>query len=79
MPPKSPDISSAIAPKPASSAASSAVAVDAGLASGPASLVFSPVPLPDVTAHAAVDFIAYESGHERIWVPVVNTGKRRRA
>jgi hypothetical protein len=32
------------------------------------------VALPGVTAHAAVDLIAYEPGRERIWVPVGNTG-----
>jgi len=74
LPPKSPEISSAAAPEHGPSAAPSAVAMDAGPASAPASLTFDPVPLPGVTAHAAVDFIAYESGHERVWVPVGNTG-----
>jgi hypothetical protein len=73
MPPKSPEVSNA-APEQTPSAASSGVAVDAGLAPAPASLAFNPVPLPGVTAHATVDFIAYESGHERVWVPVANTG-----
>lgn len=54
-------------PEVASSPPSAATAV-------PASLVFEPVALPGVTAHAAVDFIAYEPGRERVWVPVGNTG-----
>lgn len=59
---------------PVPPAPSSATAVDAGLASAPVSLAYSFVALPGVTAHAAVDFIAYEPGRERIWVPVGNTG-----
>jgi hypothetical protein len=50
--------------------------VDSGPASGPglAALAFMAVPLPGVSARAAVDFIAYEPGRERVWVPVGNTG-----
>ncbi len=72
--PSTPQVSSAASQVPGPPAASSTVVVDAGLASGPLSLAFNAVALPGITAHAAVDFIAYESGRERVWVPVGNTG-----
>jgi len=71
---KTPDTSSATTTLEANPAAPSAVI--AGTQSGPAwvALVFEQVALPAVHAPAAVDYIAYEPGRERIWVPVANTG-----
>jgi hypothetical protein len=73
--PKAADISSTTATS-GLRAAPSAVAVDSGqpLDSGLAPLAFKAVALPAVHAPAAVDYIAYEPGRERIWVPVANTG-----
>jgi DNA-binding beta-propeller fold protein YncE len=39
-----------------------------------ATLAFKAVALPAVRATAAVDYIAYEPGRERVWVPIANTG-----
>ena len=72
MPPKSPAAPLQAAPP----AASTAIEVDSGPPSGAgvAPLTFKAVALPGVSAKAAVDFIAYEPGRERVWVPVANTG-----
>jgi DNA-binding beta-propeller fold protein YncE len=52
------------------------VLADAGAPrpSGPAQLTFKPVALPGVTAPASLDYLAYDGGHGRVWVPVGNTG-----
>jgi DNA-binding beta-propeller fold protein YncE len=73
---KTPDTSSVSTIPEARAAPPSALIVDSGPPSGPgvAALVFDPVALPSVHAPAAVDYIAYEPGRERIWVPVANTG-----
>jgi hypothetical protein len=73
---KSPDTSSATSIPEAHEAAPAASIPDSGPPSGPslAALVFEPIALPAVHAPAAVDYIAYEPGRERIWVPVANTG-----
>jgi DNA-binding beta-propeller fold protein YncE len=73
---KTPDTSSATTTPEASAAAPSAVMADSEMPAGPAlaALVFEQVALPAVHAPAAVDYIAYEPGRERVWVPVANTG-----
>jgi hypothetical protein len=40
----------------------------------PAKLEFSPVALPGATAPASLDYIAFEPGRSRVWVPVGGTG-----
>jgi DNA-binding beta-propeller fold protein YncE len=74
--PKAADVSSATATPEARAAAPSAIVVDSGQPSdsGLATLAFKAVALPAVRAPAAVDYIAYEPGRERIWVPVANSG-----
>jgi hypothetical protein len=75
--PKGADTSSDATAPEARAAAPPALSADSGSPSGPAlapSLVFYPVALPAVHAPAAVDYIVYEPGRERIWVPVANTG-----
>src|SRR5580658_2212332 len=75
--PKTAVMSSATATPEGRVAAPLELNVDSGSPSAPrvaSSLVFHPVALPAVHAPAAVDYIAYEPGRERIWVPVANTG-----
>jgi DNA-binding beta-propeller fold protein YncE len=61
---------------PTDVALTSAIVTDSGPPSplSPALLAFEPVALPGASARAAVDYIAYEPGRERVWVPVGNTG-----
>jgi len=65
-----------VAPQPEPSAAATASAVDAGRAAppGPAQLTFKPVALPGASAPASLDYIAFEPGRSRVWVPVGGTG-----
>jgi hypothetical protein len=37
-------------------------------------LAFEPVALPGATAPASLDYLAFEPGHSRVWVPVGTTG-----
>jgi DNA-binding beta-propeller fold protein YncE len=56
--------------------AASTAAAEAGAPApaAPAALTFKPVALPGATAPASLDYIAYEPGKARVWVPVGNTG-----
>jgi hypothetical protein len=74
--PKAADVSSAAATPETRAVAPSSIVVDSGQPSdsGLAPLAFKALALPDVRAPAAVDYIAYEPGRERVWVPVANTG-----
>jgi DNA-binding beta-propeller fold protein YncE len=64
------DVPSATATPETRALAPSAAVID----SGPPSDSGLAVALPAVRAAAAVDYIAYEPGRERVWVPVANTG-----
>jgi hypothetical protein len=61
------------------SAPSAAIATAAGstpppVASEPAKLEFKAVSLPGATAPASLDYLAFEPGRSRVWVPVGGTG-----
>jgi DNA-binding beta-propeller fold protein YncE len=74
--PKPAEVSSAAATPETRAEAPSAIVVDSGQPSdsGLATPSLKAVALPAVRARAAVDYIAYEPGRERVWVPVANTG-----
>jgi DNA-binding beta-propeller fold protein YncE len=65
-------------PAPRSSAAPTVSAApapaDAGAPSTLAQLTAKPLPLPGATGPAFLDYIAYERGASRLWVPVGSTG-----
>lgn len=68
-----------VTPPPAQSAETSSDAGAAGASApapdaGPAQLTWKPVQLPGVTGNAFLDYIAYERGAARVWVPVGSTG-----
>jgi DNA-binding beta-propeller fold protein YncE len=61
---------------PAASSGSVGSVVDAGPSSsaGPTTLAFKAFALPGASAPAPLDYLAYEPAHDRVWVPVGNTG-----
>jgi DNA-binding beta-propeller fold protein YncE len=76
MPPPPPPPPPTTAAVPDAPATASAAPADAGppAPAGPAQLTFKPVALPGATAPAALDYIAYEPGHNRVWVPAGGAG-----
>ena len=76
--PNTPAVAAAPANSPPPSAAStpaastSAAAAPASLP--PAELVTAPLPLPGANGPASLDFIFYEPGRSRVWVPAGSTG-----
>jgi hypothetical protein len=67
----------ATSPPPAASASAptpTPAPLAAPAAPEPAKLDFKPVLLPGATAPASLDYIAFEAGRSRVWVPVGGTG-----
>jgi DNA-binding beta-propeller fold protein YncE len=59
---------------PPSAPASAAASAGPPTPAGPTQLTFKPVALPGATAPAALDYIAYEPGRSRVWVPAAGAG-----
>ncbi len=72
-PPPAPPEPTLAAPAPPPGSVS-APAAPAAPTPGPASLVAKPLPLPGVSGSASLDYIVYEPGRSRVWVPVGATG-----
>jgi len=73
-PPPPPPPSTAAVPEAPASASAAATDTTPPAAPGPAQLTFKPVALPGATAPASLDYIGYESGKSRVWVPAGGSG-----
>jgi DNA-binding beta-propeller fold protein YncE len=74
-PPPAPAAPPAI-PVASAAPASTAPSADAGAPAAPASpeLAMKAFPLPGASGHVSLDYLAYESGRARVWIPVGETG-----
>lgn len=66
--------SSVASAAPAASTSSGSPDVPVAGAAGPARLTSQSVPLPGAQGPVSLDFVVYERGSARVWVPVGNTG-----
>ncbi len=69
-----PALSASAAPEVAATASAAPAAVVPPAAPPPAQLSFRPLALPGATGTAFLDYIVYEGGRSRVWVPVASTG-----